>query len=122
MEGRGRADENVSGFSFLKSLSLFVNGFTSFSVKPLRIAALLGVLFALFGFIFGIYVVIKKLIFPEIIIGYSSIMAVLLFSSGLVMLMLGMIGEYIGRIFICINNSPQYVVKNTINIEGKEVK
>lgn len=60
MEGRDRADGNISGFSFIKSVSLFVNGFTSFSVKPLRIAAFLGFFFALFGFMFGIYVVIKK--------------------------------------------------------------
>lgn len=122
MEGRGRADGNASGFSFIKSVSLFVNGFTSFSVKPLRIAAFLGFFFAAFGFAFGLYVIIKKIVFPSVLIGYSSIMAVLLFFSGLIMLMLGMIGEYIGRIFICINNSPQYVVKNTINIEGEEEK
>ena len=49
--------------------------------------------------------------------GYSSMMTVLLFSSGLLMLMLGIIGEYIGRIYICINASPQYVIRNTINLD-----
>ena len=46
-------------------------------------------------------------------------MAVMLFSSGLIMLVLGMIGEYVGRIFICINHSPQFVIKETINVERK---
>ena len=54
--------------------------------------------------------------------GYSSIMAILLFSSGLIMLMLGMIGEYVGRIFISINNAPQYVVRSTINVEERKGK
>lgn len=67
--------------------------------------------------LYGIYIIGRKWLRPEIAVGYSSIMAVMLFSSGLIMLMLGMIGEYLGRIYICINNSPQYVVRETINIE-----
>ena len=117
MENRNRADNNASGFSLAKSISLFANGFTSFSVKPLRIASILGFLFALWGFLFGMYIIIKKLLIPKVLIGYSSMMAVILFSSGLIMLMLGMLGDYIGRIFICINNSPQYVIKEMINVE-----
>ncbi len=120
MDNRNRADNNISGFSLAKSISLFANGLTSFSVKPLRIASILGVLFALWGFMFGLYIIIKKLLAPEMLIGYSSMMAVILFSSGLIMLMLGMLGEYIGRIFICINNSPQYVIKEKINVENEQ--
>ncbi len=117
MKGRERADENGSGFTFWKSVSLFANGFTAFSVKPLRIATVSGFLFATAGFLYGIYIIIQKLLTPEILMGYSSMMAVMLFSSGLIMLMLGMIGEYLGRIYICINNMPQYVVKETTNVE-----
>lgn len=117
MEQRERADENLSGFTLKKSLSLFINGLTAFSVKPLRISSLIGVLFALFGFFFGLIIIINKIINPAIAIGYSSIMAIILFSSGLTMLLLGLIGEYLGRIYICINESPQYVIKETINVE-----
>lgn len=121
VEQRDRADENATGFTFLKSLSLFVNGFTNFSVKPLRAALVIGLLFAVFGFICGIVVVARKLVYPETPAGWSSVMSVLLFSSGLVMLLLGIIGEYVGRIFICINDAPQYVVKDTVNIDsGKQ--
>ena len=119
MEQRDRADENPSGFTLKKSLSLFINGLTAFSVKPLRISSLLGITFAIVGFLFGVSIIIKKIVDPSIAIGYSSIMAIILFSSGLTMLLLGLIGEYLGRIYICINESPQYVIKNTINVEGK---
>ena len=53
--------------------------------------------------------------------GYSSLMAVQLFSSGVIMLILGMIGEYIGRIYISLNNSPQYVIREKINPSEKDL-
>lgn len=107
----------VGHFTFKKSLKLWLNGLTAFSVKPLRISTILGAICALIGFIFGITTIINKFIHPNVLIGYSSTMAVMLFIGGMIMLMLGMIGEYIGRIYICINNSPQYVIRETINVE-----
>lgn len=104
-----------SGYTIKKLLSLWLNGFTAFSVKPLRIATLLGTGCALLGFFFGIYTIINKLLHPMMLAGYSSLMAVLLFVGGMIMMMLGMIGEYVGRIYISINNSPQYVIRETIN-------
>ena len=121
MEERERY-EGQGNFKFKKSLSLWLNGFTAFSVKPLRIATVVGTLCAFFGFIFGIYVIIKKIVNPDIAMGYSSTMAVILFIGGVIMLMLGMIGEYIGRIYISINNSPQYVIRNIINDENPREK
>lgn len=116
MEERNRADDKASGFVFSKSLSLFINGFTAFSVKPLRVATFIGLLFSMVGVLWGIYIVIRKLIHPEILMGYSSLSSILLVSTGMIMFMLGIVGEYIGRIYICINDSPQYVIRNTINI------
>lgn len=118
MEQRERGDENGTGFTIKKSFGLFINGLTAFSVKPLRVATFLGFLFAAIGFIYLILLIIRKFVNPIVPMGYSSIMAVILFSSGLIMIILGLIGEYIGRIYICINDSPQYVVKNTINIDN----
>lgn len=115
--------ERISGsttFTFGKMLALWVNGLTAFSIKPLRISSLAGVICAICGFICGIITIIRKLFSPEITIGWSSIIAVLLFVGGLIMLMLGMIGEYIGRIYISINNSPQYVIKNKVNFDDTE--
>lgn len=119
MEERERT-EGTTGYTLKKLIALWLNGFTAFSVTPLRFSSLVGVICALCGFIFGIVTVIRKLINPVISAGWSSTVAILLFIGGLIMLMLGMIGEYIGRIYISINNSPQYVVKETINLEVKE--
>ncbi len=120
MNQRDRGDDNSSGFTLKKSLRLFINGFTAFSVKPLRLASLVGCVFSLIGFVYGVVIVFKKILTPDIPVGYSSLMVVLLITSGLIMLMLGVMGEYIGRIYICINTPPQYVIKETINI--KETK
>ncbi len=120
MEERERGDEKATGFTLRKSIALFINGLTSFSVKPLRIASILGVIFALLGFVYGLIVIIRRLHNPDIPMGYSSITAIQLFSSGVIMLILGMIGEYLGRIYISLNSSPQYVVRETLNIEQEE--
>lgn len=109
-----------SGYNISKLLKLWLNGFTAFSVKPLRISSLIGVFCAFIGFLFGIYSIIRKLVVPGINIGWTSTISIMLFIGGLIMLMLGMIGEYIGRIYISINNSPQYVVKETINIDDTD--
>ena len=110
----------VTGYTFIKSIKLWLNGFTAFSVKPLRFASISGVCCTILGILYGLYIIINKLLNPIISAGYSSIMAVLLFIGGMIMLMLGMIGEYIGRIYISINNSPQYVIREKINLEGNE--
>ena len=109
-----------SGYTLKKSLKLFMNGFTAFSVKPLRFSSILGFITALLGFLFAVAVVVKKTINPLVPSGYSSIMAVLLFVGGVIMMLLGVIGEYIGRIYISINNSPQYVIREEINTKTKE--
>ena len=108
--------EGSGNFGIIKSLSLWLNGFTAFSVKPLRIASIIGFISAAAGFIFGVYIIIRKLFFHNILVlGYSSMLASMYFIGGLLMLMLGLIGEYIGRIYISINNSPQYVIGEYIN-------
>lgn len=100
-----------SGYSFTKLLGLWLNGFTAFSIKPLRVASYVGMASAFIGFAMGIYIVIRKIIDINVAVGWSSIIAILLFMFGLVLAILGLIGEYIGRIYICINKSPQYVIK-----------
>lgn len=109
-----------SNYNLMKLIRLVINGFTTFSIKPLRIATVCGTIFSILGFIYMIFIVVSKLVRTDIDAGYSSIMAVMLFVGGFIMLLLGMIGEYVGRIYISINNSPQYVVRKTINITEKE--
>lgn len=109
--------DGASGYTLKKLFGLWINGFTAFSVKPLRVATLMGALVACFGFIIGIAVVIQKICNPDILIGYSSLMAGLLFIGGCILLSLGLIGEYIGRIYMNINSIPQYVIRESVNCE-----
>lgn len=104
----------TSGYTLRKLINLWVNGFTSFSVKPLRMATFMGSMCAFAGFAYAIYTIIKKFINPAVPLGFSSLMSAILFIGGMLMLMLGMIGEYLGRIYVCMNHSPQYVVKEIV--------
>lgn len=106
-----------SGYTLGKLISLWANGFTAFSVKPLRLATFCGVACGAVGFVYLIVIVVRKIINPMVPMGYSSTMAVLLFLGGIILFVLGLIGEYVGRIYISISNSPQYVVRSTINVE-----
>ncbi len=110
---RDRA-EGRSGYTLGKLIKLWLNGFTAFSVKPLRAASFCGVTFAAIGFIWTLVIVIIRLTTTDVPDGWTTIVAVLLMIGGLLMLMLGLIGEYIGRIYICMNNSPQYVVRECL--------
>lgn len=113
-------EEGTSGYTLKKLLGLWFNGFTAFSVKPLRIATCLGAISAFLGFAYGIYTILKKFINPDVPLGFSSMMAALVFFGGMIMIMLGLIGEYIGRIYISMNNSPQYVIRERINTDAEE--
>ena len=108
-----------SGYNLKKLLALWFNGFTAFSTKPLRIATISGFLFSLCGFGYGIYTVLKKFLVPDVPIGFSSLMSALMFIGGMVLLMMGLIGEYIGRMYICMNNAPQFVIREMVKKEDE---
>lgn len=109
--------EGTSGYSLKKLLALWMNGFTSFSIIPLRFATYSGCIAALIGFVYAVYTIIRKLVDPTRVIGWSSTISIMLILGGLTLLVLGMIGEYVGRIYISINNSPQYVIRTVIHSE-----
>ncbi|MCR5256357.1 MAG: glycosyltransferase family 2 protein [Acetatifactor sp.] len=113
-------EEGSSGYTLKKLLGLWFNGFTAFSVKPLRIATTIGAFSAVVGFLYGIYTIIRRLLNPDMVMGFSSLMAAVVFFGGMMMIMLGLIGEYVGRIYICMNSSPQYVIRETISHDGSE--
>lgn len=108
-----------SGYTIGKLLSLWFNGFTAFSVKPLRIATVSGAVCAGVGFLYGIYTIIKKIFInpPGLVTGFSALMSVLVFMGGMLMLMMGIVGEYIGRMYISMNKSPQYVIREVVSKE-----
>ena len=115
--GKRSREEGRSGYTLYKLISLWLNGFTTFSVKPLRVSTFCGGICAVFGMLYGVFIIVRRLFDATPILGWSSMMAAMLFIGGMIMLMMGMLGEYIGRIYICINNSPQYVIREIIKKE-----
>ncbi len=109
--------EGTSGYNLKSLISLWLNGFTAFSIKPLELGAYIGFFTALLGFVYAIYTIIKRIITPNVIEGWSSLISIVLIIGGVLMIMLGLVGEYIGRIYICINNSPQFVIKEIIQTD-----
>lgn len=105
----------ASGYTLKKLFSLLVNGITAFSIKPLRMADYLGIIIAVIGFIIAFATIINKIVHPEVAVGWSSIIATILFIGGTIISLIGILGEYIGRIYLSINNSPQYVVREVID-------
>jgi undecaprenyl-phosphate 4-deoxy-4-formamido-L-arabinose transferase len=85
--------------------------FTNFSVVPLRITTVFGTILSIVGFTFGIITFIEKIIHPEIPQGYASIVIVFIIFSGVQLIFLGVIGEYLGRLFIANNKQPQFFIK-----------
>jgi len=105
-----------SGYSIAKLVGLWMNGLTSFSVKPLRIATFSGFCISLFGLVLAVIIIIQKLILKDSVsAGWPSIMTVVLILDGAIMIMLGLVGEYVGRIYVTMNKSPQYVIKDEAN-------
>lgn len=114
--------EGKSNYTLKKMITLWLNFLTSFSVVPLRIASFSGAFCAIAGFLFGAFTIIRKILIPEISAGYTSTIAIVLFIGGMIMMMLGLIGEYIGRIYMTVSDLPQYKIRNIVNCEKREDK
>ena len=98
-----------------KMVKLGIDGITSFSYKPLKLGIGLGIILSIFSFLFLIFVFVARL-FDLVIMepGYASLMCVILFFFGVTMIMLGIIGEYIGRIFEEVKGRPLYVISQRV--------
>lgn len=106
-----------SGYTLSKLVKLWL-AYWNFSTVPLHLSSIIGAVSALIGFIAGFITVIRKLLDPTIPMGWSSLVCVMLFFFGLVLLALGIIGEYLGKALLAINDTPQYIVRSTVNVEG----
>lgn len=109
-----------SNYNLWKGLKLFLC-FMNFTALPLRITTIFGVLFSGTGFISAIFLIIQKLRNPEVVLGWSSIMCAMLILFGMMFLMVGILGEYVGKIILNVNKMPQYVVRDALNIEEKKL-
>lgn len=102
-----------SNYTLKTLLKIWMNGFTAFSIVPLRISIVLGLLASLFSFILIIYAVVAKINNPTSELGWASTVSIISFFAGVILIVLGMIGEYLGRVYICINKTPQYVERES---------
>ncbi|KAF0135282.1 MAG: undecaprenyl-phosphate 4-deoxy-4-formamido-L-arabinose transferase [Candidatus Saganbacteria bacterium] len=100
-----------SGYTFRKLVSLWLNMFTNFSVLPLRISMLIGLFFALVGFILAIIFLIDKIFHPTAPTGWATIVISIFMFSGIQLIILGVIGEYLGRLFLSSNQTPQFIIQ-----------
>lgn len=98
-------------YSPSRMLSLAINGITSFSILPLRISILLGLTFSLSSFFYAIYAIYTKVFNNAVIQGWTSILLSVLFLGGIQLISLGVIGEYLGKMFIETKNRPSYIIK-----------
>ena len=105
-----------SGYNLMKMISLAVTGLTNFTIVPLRMIDVIGSVSAIAGLIYGLVLVIRKLFFAAVVPGYTSNMVVMLILGGLILISLGLVGEYVGRIYILLSNKPQYVVREELNV------
>lgn len=115
-------NERISGssnYTIRKLFSMWMSSFTNFTIKPIRVVASIGILIALIGFIYGLILIVRKIINPDVMLGFTSIMAVILFLGGMIMVMLGLLGEYIGRTYMTVSSLPQYVVRQQLNVDEK---
>lgn len=108
-------------WNYLKLAQLAMEGITSFSVKPLRLALILGLLAAATGGAFGAWVVLKALLFGVATPGYASIITVITFLSGIQLLCVGLLGEYVGRIYIETKQRPVYLVAHDSADQGQAI-
>lgn len=102
-----------SRYGLRKSLSLWLKMATSFSIVPLRLTSLLGLLFAGLGFLLAFLLIIQKFTLNIMPVGWSSLIVTVLIIGGVQLLALGMLGEYLGRVLLTINSRPQYVIAET---------
>ncbi len=100
-----------SKYSFKKMASFALHGITSFSIIPLRVSIMLGLLISFLSFLYTIYALLDKFYFKTTVPGWTSILISVLFLGGMQLIFLGVIGEYLGKMFIETKNRPAYVVK-----------
>jgi polyisoprenyl-phosphate glycosyltransferase len=108
----------TSGYSVKKMLSIASHGITQFSVKPLRFSLLVGFCFALGAFAYGLIAVVSYFMYDKVVSGWTSVLVSVLFTSGVQLMLLGVLGEYLGKTFIQTKARPDYIVKET-NIHAK---
>jgi glycosyltransferase involved in cell wall biosynthesis len=102
-----------SKYSFSKMISLAIQGILGYSIKPLRLSTFIGSIVAFLSFFYGLYAIALKLYTNTSIPGWSSILLMVSFLGGLQLLMIGILGEYVGKLFIESKKRPNYIINKT---------
>lgn len=109
--------EGRSGYTARKLFSLYLNMFTNFSILPLRLASYAGLATSIIGLFFAAAFVVDRFFNPDVPAGWASVIVSLFIIGGVQLFALGMIGEYLGRLFMKDNGRPQYVIRQRMNCE-----
>lgn len=115
-------DTGESKFNYGSLFELALVGITSFSQKPLRLISRVGFLVSLLAFLYGLFIVIDTLLFGSDVAGWATVAAGIMFSTGIQLVCLGVIGEYIGRLYEEVKQRPLYLVTETISSEDLAIK
>lgn len=107
-----------SNYTLRKLMRLWL-AYWNYSVIPLRISSVLGGISAFGGFLAALIIIIYKLVDPTVTVGWSSTICVVVVFAGLILMVLGIIGEYLGKMILILNRTPQFIVRETVNIEDK---
>lgn len=113
--------EGRSGYTLRKLVSLWLNMFTNFSILPLRFSIILGLIFASVGLLLGVKTAIEKILSPDVPVGFASLLISISIFGGIQLVMLGMVGEYIGRIFLSLNKKPQYTIRKAYEYHDNKI-
>ena len=101
-----------SGYTIRKLLQVWSSMFTGFSVVPLRLSLILGSMLSILGFIFALLTFIERIIDNTVPSGYATLIIVVTIFSGAILIAVGLLGEYVGRIFVSLNKKPQFIIRN----------
>jgi undecaprenyl-phosphate 4-deoxy-4-formamido-L-arabinose transferase len=111
-----------SGYTLTKLIRLWLNMFTNFSILPLRVSFVMGTVVAFLGFIFAVITLIEKFSNPQMPVGYTSIIIAVVIFAGIQLISLGVIGEYMGRIFLSQNKKPQFTIRKRFEKDKKKTE
>lgn len=110
-------DIGESKFNFGSLFELALVGITSFSYKPLRLISRMGFVVSALAFLYGLYIVIETLLFGSDVAGWATVAAGIMFSTGIQLVCIGVIGEYVGRLYEEVKQRPLYLINETISSE-----
>jgi len=108
-------------WNYIKLWSLAIDGITSFTIAPLKLATYLGLTIAAASFFYAIYIIFKTLVIGEAVRGFPTLSILILFLGGIQLIFLGVIGEYLGRIFSETKNRPLYFIKQVLQSKSNKL-